>query len=50
MKRNREFVAALKEAGVRHESVESEGMHMWSVWRQYLADFMPQLFRKQASR
>ena len=45
VKRNRDFVERLKEAGVRHVSIESEGMHMWSVWRRYLADFMPLLFR-----
>ena len=50
VKRNRDFVERLKEAGVRHVSVETEGMHMWSVWRRYLADFMPLLFRKEASR
>jgi enterochelin esterase-like enzyme len=45
VKINREFAEKLKAAGVRHEYVETDGMHMWSVWRQYLADFMPRLFR-----
>jgi hypothetical protein len=46
---NRDFDGLLKAAGVRHEYVETPGMHMWSVWRQYLADFMPRLFRESAS-
>lgn len=45
VKLNRDFVERLKAAGVRHEYQETGGMHMWSVWRQYLADFMPRLFR-----
>ena len=48
LKINREFAEKLKAAGVRHEYVETQGMHMWSVWRQYLADFMPRLFQASA--
>jgi enterochelin esterase-like enzyme len=32
-------------AGVRHKYVETEGAHTWSVWRLYLAEFLPLLFR-----
>jgi enterochelin esterase-like enzyme len=49
LKINRDFDQRLKAAGIRHEYVETGGMHMWSVWRQYLADFMPRLFRAQAA-
>jgi enterochelin esterase-like enzyme len=42
---NRKFIEALKGANIRHEYVETEGAHMWGVWRLYLADFMPRLFR-----
>lgn len=42
---NRDLVAKLKELGVRHEYVETEGAHNWSVWRTYLADLLPKLFR-----
>lgn len=43
--RNNEFVALLKEKGIRHEYIETEGDHSWPVWRRYLADFAPRLFR-----
>ncbi len=42
---NRSFVAWLKEAGIRHTYLETEGAHAWSVWRRYLNDFLPLLFR-----
>lgn len=41
----RELAASLKEMGVRHEYEETEGAHRWSVWRRYLAEFLPRLFR-----
>ena len=43
-KRNEEFVAALKEKGVRHEWQLTEGGHAWPVWRGYLAEFAPLIF------
>jgi enterochelin esterase family protein len=43
-KRNEDFVAALKEKGIHHEWVLSEGGHSWPVWRGYLAEFAPLLF------
>jgi enterochelin esterase-like enzyme len=42
---NRKFIAALKAANITHEYVETEGAHMWGVWRLYLADFLPRLFK-----
>jgi enterochelin esterase-like enzyme len=39
------FIDALKAAGIRHEYTETAGAHMWSVWRQYLGEFLPRLFR-----
>jgi enterochelin esterase family protein len=41
---NRGFAGWLKESGFRHTYLETEGAHTWSVWRRYLADFLPLLF------
>lgn len=35
----------LEKAGIRHVWLESDGAHTWTVWRKYLADFAPRLFR-----
>lgn len=43
--RNREFHALLNERDIRHEYVETEGDHSWPVWRRYLVEFTPKLFR-----
>jgi S-formylglutathione hydrolase FrmB len=43
--RNEEFISRLNEAGINHEWVLTEGDHSWPVWRGYLADVLPQLFR-----
>jgi len=43
--RNGEFDALLKSKGIRHEYVETEGDHSWPVWRRYLVEFTPKLFR-----
>ncbi len=43
---NREFIAKLKEMEISYEYRETEGAHRWSVWRRYLADFLPRLFRE----
>ena len=37
--------ALLKTKGIRHEFLVTEGNHSWPVWRRYLADFAPLLFR-----
>jgi enterochelin esterase-like enzyme len=43
--RNKRFVASLDEHGIRHEWRLTEGNHSWPVWRDYLIDFAPKLFR-----
>ena len=35
----------LEKAGIKHVWFESSGAHVWTVWRKYLADFAPRLFR-----
>ncbi|MGB8167978.1 MAG: alpha/beta hydrolase-fold protein [Chthoniobacteraceae bacterium] len=42
--RNEDFIAALKEKGIRHEWQLTAGDHSWPVWRRYLAEFAPLLF------
>jgi enterochelin esterase-like enzyme len=44
LKRNEEFIALLKDKGIRHEYLLTEGGHSWPLWRQYLVDFVPRLF------
>jgi enterochelin esterase family protein len=43
--RNEEFVASLKDKGIRHQWELTAGDHSWPVWRGYLAEFAPKLFR-----
>jgi enterochelin esterase-like enzyme len=42
---NNKFVEFLKERGVKHEYVVTEGAHTWLVWRRYLTTLAPRLFR-----
>jgi enterochelin esterase family protein len=42
---NRKFHAWLEGQGVQHTWVESEGAHTWMVWRRYLAQFTPLLWK-----
>jgi enterochelin esterase-like enzyme len=35
----------LKDAKIKHEYQETAGGHRWGVWRQYLSEFLPRLFR-----
>lgn len=44
-KGNQEMVDAAKAKGVTVTWVSSEGGHAWPVWREYLAEFAPLLFR-----
>ena len=39
------FVETLKKHGIEHTFELTEGRHEWTVWRQYLRDIAPQLFR-----
>ena len=45
LKRNEDFIALLKEKGIRHEWHLTDGAHSWPVWRTYLADLAPRLFQ-----
>lgn len=45
-KRNEEFIAALKGKGIHYQWNLSEGGHSWPVWREYLAEFAPLLFKE----
>ena len=38
-------VEAFKAAGIKHQWHLTEGSHAWPIWRGYLADFAPLLFR-----
>ncbi len=44
-KANQEFAALLRERGVNLTYRETEGAHVWSVWRHNLRDTLPLLFR-----
>jgi len=37
--------AVFDKYGVEHLYIESEGGHTWANWRDYLADFLPRLFK-----
>ena len=43
--RNETFVAQLKAKGIPHEWVPTAGNHSWPIWRDYLANLAPKLFR-----
>jgi enterochelin esterase family protein len=38
----------LTQHNVKHEFHEAEGAHQWWVWRHFLAEFAPRLFRKSS--
>ncbi|MCU4163478.1 alpha/beta hydrolase-fold protein [Carboxylicivirga caseinilyticus] len=40
-----EYRAKLDEMGMKYTYVESEGGHTWTNWRDYLSEFVPQLFK-----
>jgi enterochelin esterase family protein len=42
---NNAFVEELSKREIRHEYKVTEGAHTWMVWRRYLAEFTPRLFR-----
>ncbi len=42
---NRAFLAFLKVRQVNYKYVETAGAHTWMVWRRYLSEFAPLLFR-----
>ena len=43
--RNKHLIETLKTHGIQHEWQQTAGDHSWPVWRNYLADFAPKLFR-----
>jgi len=45
LKGNEEMIEFLKSKNVKHTFVLSEGGHQWPVWRRYLVEFTPQIFR-----
>jgi enterochelin esterase-like enzyme len=46
----RNFSNTLKQIGVDHKFIESDGAHHWSVWRRYLHEIAPLLFQSVASQ
>lgn len=43
--RNTQLTVTLQSHGIHHEWHKNAGDHSWPVWRNYLADFAPRLFR-----
>lgn len=43
--RNKQFDELLTKNGINHSFKITEGNHSWPVWRRYLADFAPILFK-----
>ena len=46
IKQNREFRQLLEAKNVKFDYKETEGAHTWMVWRRYLTEFVPLLFKK----
>ena len=45
LKRNQDFIALLASKDIHYQWHLTEGNHSWPVWRNYLCQFAPQLFR-----
>jgi enterochelin esterase-like enzyme len=45
LSRNRELVGVLDELKIPYKYQETAGAHAWGVWRGYLVEFLPLLFR-----
>ena len=45
LEKNQQLIATLKTKGIQHEWRLTAGDHSWPVWRDYLAEFAPKLFR-----
>jgi enterochelin esterase family protein len=45
LERNKAFIALLDQKGIPHEWHLTDGGHSWPVWRGYLAELAPRLFR-----
>ena len=46
LERNQQFIKWLSDQGIDHSFRQTDGGHDWSVWRKYLAEFLPLLFRE----
>ncbi|MBI3678909.1 MAG: hypothetical protein HY235_00635 [Acidobacteria bacterium] len=46
LKSAHQLSSTLKKYGIRHTFRETDGAHVWWLWRKYLAELAPQLFRK----
>ena len=46
LEQNEAFVALLKERGIDHQWILTDGGHSWPVWRDYLERLIPLLFRE----
>ena len=44
---NRTFLERLEADKIEHVAHISEGAHEWRVWRRYLNELVPQLFKKK---
>jgi enterochelin esterase family protein len=42
---SRQLAESLEKAGIKHELRETPGAHQWMVWRRYLAEVAPRLFK-----
>jgi len=45
LERNHDFIEALKKQNIEHVYKETAGTHQWSLWRRYLSQFMPLIFK-----
>lgn len=45
LRRNEDFDKLLASKGIKHTYKITEGNHSWPVWRRYLAEFVPMLFK-----
>lgn len=45
LERNKALVAALEKSGIKHDWRLTDGSHAWPVWRGYLCDSAPLLFK-----
>jgi len=43
---NRSFIEQLKSRKIKHVSRITDGAHEWALWRQYLNEFIPLLFKQ----
>jgi enterochelin esterase-like enzyme len=43
---NRDFIEQLESRSIKHISRITDGAHEWSLWRRYLNEFVPLLFRQ----